>query len=179
MESPIYRSPATAGSVNTNPTAGSRKGYDLPFSKKFHVYLRERVHEAARFTRFDYTDIFSPAMGAIMRYARTGETPSELLRMEIHLIFLILRPEIDRAIARSTAARKRAALRRQKQNAPANDASPDQPATPTAPTPQQPHYTTAHTAPPAGCISGPDITTKGHGKSHPLSGLNNPRTHFL
>lgn len=78
-------------------------------SKKFRAYLTERVEEACAICgSLSVADVIS----VIDSYISTGVTPDNLTGVGLALVFTILRPEIDRAVMRSAAARRRSASRR-------------------------------------------------------------------
>ncbi|MCM1356646.1 MAG: hypothetical protein NC212_09620 [Staphylococcus sp.] len=79
-----------------------------PVSEKFYQSLNERAIASAKVAG-------NPTLGvdvmlAIDRYINEGYEPSSNM-MELRLIFALLKPEIDKAMARSAAARKRRARR--------------------------------------------------------------------
>lgn len=80
-------------------------------SKKFYAYISGRV-AAASLISAGKERTLSESMEAIDAYIATGMEPAPESSMETLMIFTILRPEIDRAMARSAAARLRAAKRR-------------------------------------------------------------------
>ncbi len=90
-----------------NPNAKQKKNL-LPVSEKFYQSLNERAIAAAKV-------VGNPLLGAdvmlaVDRYINEGYEPCSDM-MELRLIFTLLKPEIDKAMARSAAARKRRARR--------------------------------------------------------------------
>ncbi|MCM1355897.1 MAG: hypothetical protein NC212_05790 [Staphylococcus sp.] len=83
----------------------------LPVSKKFHTYITDRINDACR-TIGDNDDAAAKTLALVNRYITTGECDLTDADAIVRLIFTLLRPEIDRAISRSKAARLRAANRR-------------------------------------------------------------------
>lgn len=81
-------------------------------SKKFYAYISGRV-AAASLMSAGKERTLSDSMEAIDAYIATGMEPAPDSSTETLMIFAILRPEIDRAMARSAAARIRAAKRRE------------------------------------------------------------------
>lgn len=76
-----------------------------PVSRKFYTYISDRVRESMCLTGREDAD--DEAMACIDRYLTDGSVPSDDADPAIRLIFFLLRPEIDKAIERSSRARTR------------------------------------------------------------------------
>lgn len=76
-----------------------------PVSRKFYTYISDRVRESMCLTGREDAD--DEAMACIDRYLTDGSEPSDDADPAIRLIFFLLRPEIDKAIERSSRARTR------------------------------------------------------------------------
>lgn len=81
-------------------------------SRKFQAYITNRVEESCRFLP-DGDDICAEALRLINSYISEGTLNTKGERTEVMLIIGLLRPEIDKAVSRSIAARRRAAARKQ------------------------------------------------------------------
>lgn len=79
----------------------------LPVSKKFYADLSGRIENACRMSSA-YGEALIETNAMIMVYLAEGKLPKRFRDPVAELIFNLLLPEIDRAIARSAAARKRA-----------------------------------------------------------------------
>ncbi|MCM1076022.1 MAG: hypothetical protein NC411_01520 [Bacteroides sp.] len=101
-------------SVSKNPsslsqlTAAARRA-TFPVSKKFYASIVDRVTEVC--SLFPSLSL-SVTMAAIDEYMVDGRIPEMASGSEIVMIFTLLRSEINRAMARSVAARSRAAHRK-------------------------------------------------------------------
>lgn len=92
-------------SKTSSNTAGLR------VSRKFYAYIMSRIAESASLLS-ETALTAAVAMQAVDDYIIKGVTPLlQETSTEVMLIFTILRPEIDRAISRSTAARRRVVTR--------------------------------------------------------------------
>lgn len=103
-------------------------------SEKFYADICRRVTEAILLTGGD-EELAEAAMGVVNAYISCGIEPTEDMYVGLRLVFAVLKPEIDRAMARSRKARERARLRRKSDSpaespAAAESASPSQPAAP-------------------------------------------------
>lgn len=90
----------------------TREVWDKPVSKVFYEKLRVKVSNIVKSLGYvrGYTD---EIMKSLDRYMANGEVPMRYYCEEYFMaIFFTLRVEIDEAIARSAAARQRAAERR-------------------------------------------------------------------
>lgn len=86
------------------------RGALLPVSTNFYRYISDRVREATAV--YGDPEMRLELMLAIELYMREGVTPSESAPCVLKLMFTLLRPEIDKAMARSASARSRAKSRR-------------------------------------------------------------------
>lgn len=80
-----------------------------PVSVKFYASLSDRVRESL--CRIGREDAVAEAMACIDRYLSDGTMPSDSADSAIRLTFALLRAEIDKAVLRSSKARRRAAER--------------------------------------------------------------------
>lgn len=87
----------------------------LPVSKKFHTEICARV--SASFSKC-HPSLVGKAIAVIERYMLNGIVPSVSEEAAIQLMFNLLRPEIDKAIARSRRARERSKSQNGKQQQP-------------------------------------------------------------
>lgn len=92
--------------MNDNSRTPGRSG-QLPVSKKFYADLSGRIENACRMSSA-YGEALIETNAMIMVYLAEGKLPKRFRDPVAELIFNLLLPEIDRAIARSAAARKRA-----------------------------------------------------------------------
>ena len=76
-----------------------------PVSRKFYTYISDRVRESMSLTGRE--DAADKAMTCIDRYLTDGSVPSDDADPAVRLTFALLRPEIDKAIGRSSRARTR------------------------------------------------------------------------
>ncbi len=87
------------------------KSAQLPVSKKFYAEIMERICEAC--TAFDAGAEMREAITmAIREFITHGASPDGDVDQCVKLAFALLRPEIEKAIERSAAARRRALIRR-------------------------------------------------------------------
>lgn len=105
-------SPYVAASKSVNRSTGVKPAVTSPVSQKFYRYMEERIAGACLLLggKIRHEDV----MAVINRYLYAAELPDSGISTEILLIFTLLRPEIDKAMARTAAARARAAARRRK-----------------------------------------------------------------
>ncbi|WP_300503643.1 hypothetical protein [uncultured Duncaniella sp.] len=103
-------------SLATNNVSSNVKPSDF-VSRRFYAYMMKRVAETCRIVADD-GNLQEGTKKLIDNYICKGIIGSEgkgsrpLVTPEMMLIFTVLRPEIDRAMARSAAARRRAEKRR-------------------------------------------------------------------
>lgn len=90
----------------------SKKKWSLPISQKFYEDICRRLLAAASIF-FDSEQLYLQMKGAIDSYLTTGYIPTKLNGIDCLLTFTLLKPDIDRAIARSRKARESAARRRE------------------------------------------------------------------
>ena len=76
-----------------------------PVSKKFYTYVSGRVRESLM--SIGQEEAVAETMACIDRYMAAGSLPAVDSCPAVLLIFSILRPEIDKAILRSSRARRR------------------------------------------------------------------------
>lgn len=83
-----------------------------PVSQKFYCYMEERIAGACLLLggKIRHEDV----LAVINRYLYAAELPGIGIPTEILLMFTLLRPEIDKAMARTAAARARAVARGRK-----------------------------------------------------------------
>lgn len=105
-------SQSVAASKSVNRSASVRPAVARPVSQKFYRYMEERITGACLLLggKIRHEDV----LAVINRYLYAAELPGTGIPTEILLIFTLLRPEIDKAMARTAAARARAAARRRK-----------------------------------------------------------------
>lgn len=105
-------SPYVAATKSVNRLAGVKPAVTSPVSQKFYRYMEERIAGACLLLggKIRHEDV----MAVINRYLYAAELPGTGIPTEILLIFTLLRPEIDKAMARTAAARARAAARGRK-----------------------------------------------------------------
>lgn len=100
-------------SIRANRKTDKSKGQVLPVSKKFYAEICERVREACRIIGAD--DATGKAIvTAVNDFIHSGATPASDTDKCVMLAFALLRPEIEKALARSAAARRRALVRKGK-----------------------------------------------------------------
>lgn len=83
----------------------------LPVSKKFYTALALRIADTCRLLP-DGADLCNTLIAFIGSYILSGKADMGSLTLEGQIIFTLLRPEIDRAVERSAAARRRAVIRK-------------------------------------------------------------------
>lgn len=86
------------------------RGGLLPVSTNFFRYISERVRDASAV--YGDPEMRIELMRTIETYMREGVSPSDSAPCVLKLVFTLLRPEIDKAMARSASARARAKSRR-------------------------------------------------------------------
>lgn len=93
-------------------TQGRRtKGVSRPVSEKFYAALRGRVEEACGVVP-QRAATGAEVLEAVDSYLAGNDIVLERLSLLGRVVFLLLRPEIDKAVSRSAAARSRAGRRR-------------------------------------------------------------------
>ncbi|WP_297072534.1 hypothetical protein [uncultured Duncaniella sp.] len=98
-------------------TASAPNATRLRVSKKFYSYIRERVNDCCRLLT-DGEYIKKMALASIDSYLLMDDPDTEDRPLECTMIFTLLRPEIDKAISRSTSAHRRTSAKREEQAAP-------------------------------------------------------------
>lgn len=83
----------------------------LPVSKKFYAALTLRIADTCRLLP-DGAALCDTLIAFIGSYILSGKAEMDSLTLEGQIIFTLLRPEIDRAVERSSAARRRAVIRK-------------------------------------------------------------------
>lgn len=83
----------------------------LPVSKKFYAALTLRIADTCRLLP-DGADLCNTLITFIGSYILSEKADMDSLTLEGQIIFTLLRPEIDRAVERSSAARRRAVIRK-------------------------------------------------------------------
>lgn len=83
----------------------------LPVSKKFYAALTLRIADTCRVLP-DGATLCDTLITFIGSYILSGKADMDSLSLECQIIFTLLRPEIDRAVERSAAARRRAVIRK-------------------------------------------------------------------
>lgn len=81
-------------------------------SKKFYAGIMERIRSAVKLTHGD-SDFQAALTAMVDAYLADGREPDGDSPLTVRLVFALLRPEIDKAAARSRAARERAAKKRE------------------------------------------------------------------
>lgn len=116
-------SPYVAATKSVNRSAGVKPAVTSPVSQKFYRYMEERIAGACLLLggKIRHEDV----MAVINRYLYAAELPGTGIPTEILLIFTLLRPEIDKAMARTAAARARAAARGRKSGSKTSEPSRD------------------------------------------------------
>lgn len=100
-------------------------------SEKFYADICRRVTEAILLTGGD-EELAEAAMSVVNAYISCGIEPTDDMYVGLRLVFAVLKPEIDRAMARSRKARERARLRR-KSDSPAESPAAAEPISPSQP----------------------------------------------
>lgn len=77
----------------------------LPVSARFYTNMLERIANSC--SAINRQELYDETVGIIREYLLDGIVPDTECRTEIILIFTLLRPEIDKAMVRSAAARRR------------------------------------------------------------------------
>lgn len=99
-------------SKNTKVKPAGTAVTPVSVSKKFYVGIMERIRSAVEFTHGN-SDFQASLTAMVDAYLADGSEPDADSPLTVRLIFALLRPEIDKAAARSRAARERAAKKRE------------------------------------------------------------------
>lgn len=99
-------------SKNTKVKPADTAATPVSVSKKFYAGIMERIRSAAELTHGD-SDFQASLTAMVDAYLADGSEPDADSPFTVRLIFALLRPEIDKAAARSRAARERAAKKRE------------------------------------------------------------------
>lgn len=105
------KSPRTK-SENTKVKAAETAATPVSVSKKFYAGIMERIRSAVELTHGD-SDFQASLTAMVDAYLADGSEPDADSTLTVRLVFALLRPEIDKAAARSRAARERAAKKRE------------------------------------------------------------------
>lgn len=98
-------------SINGKNDVGNTNNCKNRVSKKFLKEINERIRNTIDNMGYDIS-VYIVACKAIIKYISDGIEPEVGELLTARMIFHLLKPEIDKAMARSRAARKRAAARR-------------------------------------------------------------------
>lgn len=99
-------------SKNTKVKPADTAATPVSVSKKFYAGIMERIRSSVEFTHGD-SDFQASLTAMVDAYLADGSEPDADSPFTVRLIFALLRPEIDKAAARSRAARERAAKKRE------------------------------------------------------------------
>ena len=99
-------------SKNTKVMPVATAATQVSVSKKFYAGIMERIRSAVELTKGD-SDFQASLTAMVDAYLADGSEPDEDSPLTVRLVFALLRPEIDKAAARSRAARERAAKKRE------------------------------------------------------------------
>lgn len=99
-------------SKNTKAKLAETAATPVSVSKKFYAGIMERIHSAVELTHGD-SDFQASLTAMVDAYLADGSEPEADSPLTVRLVFALLRPEIDKAAARSRAARERAAKKRE------------------------------------------------------------------
>lgn len=99
-------------SKNTKVKPADTAATPVSVSKKFYAGIMERIRSSVEFTHGD-SDFQASLTAMVDAYLADGSEPDEDSPLTMRLVFALLRPEIDKAAARSRAARERAAKKRE------------------------------------------------------------------
>lgn len=99
-------------STRSNHPHKQAPAISYPVSEKFLRYVMERISSAASVANLGCF-LTGQLERAILIYIKQRRVPSTKEDSQLLLAFCLLRPEIDKAISRSEAARARAAKRRE------------------------------------------------------------------
>lgn len=102
MSNTTYR---TSQTMKSHLSRSKKSDNVLPVSKKFYEDLRTRVADTCGL--IGKPSLFVRAMAVIDGYILENKFPGQACETEVMLIFTLLRSEIDKAMSRSAAARKR------------------------------------------------------------------------
>lgn len=97
--------------TNVAATSAICKLPPLPVSKKFYASIRQRVTDSCACLP-NGKEVCKSALALIDTYLAMGEADLDWRPIECRLIFALVKPEIDRAIERSKAAKARAARKK-------------------------------------------------------------------
>ncbi len=99
-----------------NPTINNTADNSILISKKAYNDFAERFHDIF-INMINAPSIANEALEAFNRYVRGEEISINKMDRVVQIAFLMIKPEIDKAIARSNAARLRAAARKMNKTA--------------------------------------------------------------
>lgn len=90
----------------------SRHAFDFPVSEKFYNEIISRITNTFHTVPYyvepeETTDAINQTVKTIETYLLTGCEPAETAEMPVRMVFALLKPELDKAMARSAAARRR------------------------------------------------------------------------
>lgn len=102
MSNKTFRTPQT---MKSHLSRSKKSDNILSVSKKFYEDLRTRVADTCGL--IGKPSLFGRAMAVIDGYILENKFPGQACETEVMLIFTLLRSEIDKAMSRSAAARKR------------------------------------------------------------------------
>lgn len=90
----------------------SRHAFDFPVSEKFYNGIVSRITDTFQTVPYyvdpaETTDAINQTVKAIETYLLTGCEPAETVKMSVRMVFALLKPELDKAMARSAVARRR------------------------------------------------------------------------
>ncbi|WP_300504529.1 hypothetical protein [uncultured Duncaniella sp.] len=97
--------------TNVAATSAICKLPPLPVSKKFYASIRQRVTDSCNCLP-NGKEVCKSALALIDTYLAMGEADIDWRPIECSLIFALVKPEIDRAMERSRAAKARAARKK-------------------------------------------------------------------
>ncbi|WP_304977087.1 hypothetical protein [Duncaniella muris] len=98
----------------------------LPVSQKFYNEISARIRSS--FASVSPSDALAEsAICCVESYLREGLLPSGAVVESVRLMFALLRPEIDKAMARSAAARRRRRKRKPQTDATVTDGAENEP----------------------------------------------------
>ncbi|WP_297072267.1 hypothetical protein [uncultured Duncaniella sp.] len=97
--------------TNIAATSAICKLPPLPVSKKFYAAIRQRVTDSCACLP-NGKEVCKSALALIDTYLAMGKADLDWWPIECSLIFALVKPEIDRAIERSKAAKARAARKK-------------------------------------------------------------------
>lgn len=90
----------------------SRHAFDFPVSEKFYNEIISRITNTFHTVPYyvepeETTDAINQTVKTIETYLLTGCEPVETAEMPVRMVFALLKPELDKAMARSAVARRR------------------------------------------------------------------------